>query len=157
MARPHRRQRGFTIIELVVVMAVIGVLMSLGIPEFLHAFKRARSVEAIQTVTSIERSLKEYFNRNGEYPPTSGASNPTGAPSGKLLFENDRPGWKDLDFKSDAAHWYRYSFTTTRGENGRYTRLTLVATGDTDGDGNVLVIQRNYVDGSFSGEFLSDD
>lgn len=153
----RRHERGFTIIELVVVMAVIAVLVSLAMPEFHHAFKRTRAVEAIQTMATLERLFKEHYNRQGEYPHADGASNPSGDAGAKQQFEKDRPGWNEIAFVGDTALWYRYSFTTTTNDSGRYTKLTLVASGDTDGDGNVLVISRSFEDGALVAEYINDD
>jgi len=151
------RARGFTLIELVVVLAVVAVLSSIGLPRFLHAFKRARAAEAVQTLTSIERALKEYLVRVGEYPKSSGVQNPTAPMGTKAAFDASLPGWSELDFANEGALWYRYSFTTMADDTGRYTNLVITATGDTDKDGNVLVIQRTYEDGTWVGEFVNDD
>lgn len=153
----RRAARGFTMIELVVVMAVIAVIASIGIPQFLHAFKRARAVEAVQTVSAIERSLKEHLNRSGEYPRVSAVQNPPVLSGSKAHFDLTLAGWPGIDFRSEAAHWYRYSFTTSPDESGRYTHLVVTGTGDTDGDGNVLVIQHTFDNGAWVGEFVNDD
>lgn len=153
----RKKQRGFTIIELVIVLMVLAILMSLAMPELHHAFKRTRAVEAIQTMASLERVFKEHYNREGEYPHTDGGSNPTGDAGTKKRFETGRPGWNEIAFVSEADLWYRYSFSTTMDEMGRYTRLTIVAQGDTDGDGNVLLISRRYDSGALVAEILNDD
>lgn len=153
----RRNERGFTIIELVVVMTVLGILMSLAMPELNHAFKRTRAVEAIQTMASLERVFKEHYNRVEEYPHTSGSANPSGPSGVKQRFENGRPGWNEIAFLSDSDLWYRYSFTTSSNDSGRFTKLTIVATGDTDKDGNVLVISRSYENGTLVQEVLNDD
>ena len=153
----RRRLRGYTIIELVVVLAVIAVLASIAIPKLRHAFKRARMVEAVQTISTIERTLKEHFNRTGEYPHVSGAPNPPVPAGEKAAFDLTRPGWKDISFKSNSAYWYRYEFVTTADAAGKYTNLKIIASGDTDGDSRALVITREYEDGTLIGEFQSDD
>lgn len=153
----RRNARGFTIIELVVVMAVVAVLMTLAMPELNHAFKRTRAVEAIQTVASLERVFKEHFNREGEYPHAPGAQNPSVPVGVKARFEMGRPGWNEIAFISETDLWYRYSFSTAMNATGRYTQLTITAQGDTDGDGNVLIISRTYNDGMLVNEVLNDD
>lgn len=153
----RRQRRGFTLIEIVVVMAVIAVLASIAIPEFTHAFKRARAVEAVQTMATLDRIMKDYFNANGEYPRVSGAQNPPSVHPGKASFDPNMAGWSKLDFVPEAEYQYRYSYTTTADANGRYTSLSIKATGDSDRDGNLLVIQHNFDDGAWVGEFVNDD
>jgi type II secretory pathway pseudopilin PulG len=154
MARRRLRRRGFSILELAVVGATISVIASIAIPRLTHAFKRARAVEAAQTMGAIERSLREYYNRTGEYPP-SAARNPPLDNYDKAQMDTDLPGWRDLGFKPDASYRYRYQFTSTPDSSGRNTTVVLEAMADTDNDGRVAHFLRVFKFGER--EFQADE
>ena len=60
MAR-RNRPRGFTLIELMVVVAILGVLSALAIPAFIGYMRRARTSEAVQTIRSIYTSAAALY------------------------------------------------------------------------------------------------
>lgn len=59
---------GFTLIELVVVVAIIGILVALAIPVFEEFAQRARNSRAMQEVRVLETEIQGYFFVNGVYP-----------------------------------------------------------------------------------------
>lgn len=61
-------QKGFTIIELLIVIAIIGILAGLVLNNFQGAQAKARDVQRRTRVNSIHSKLEEYYNNNGGYP-----------------------------------------------------------------------------------------
>ena len=61
-------QSGFTIIELLIVIAIIGILAGLVLNNFQGAQAKARDVQRRTRVNSIHSKLEEYYNNNGGYP-----------------------------------------------------------------------------------------
>lgn len=71
-AVPHptrtRRQRGFTLIELMVVLAIIGVLVSLVVPNVISRADDARVTAARTDISNLVQALKLYRLDNQRYP-----------------------------------------------------------------------------------------
>lgn len=60
MRSSMQREKGFTLIELMIVVAIIGILASIAIPNFLAYQKRAKTAEAKQELANI-RTLQETY------------------------------------------------------------------------------------------------
>ena len=62
------KQNGFTLIELMVVVAVIGVLSAIAIPQYQNYVARAQVAEGFSLVSSGKMAVAEYYNENGSFP-----------------------------------------------------------------------------------------
>ena len=62
------KQKGFTLIELMVVVAVIGVLSAIAIPQYQNYVARAQVAEGFSLVSSGKMAVAEYYNENGSFP-----------------------------------------------------------------------------------------
>ncbi len=65
---PLRKGRGFTLIEVLVVIAILGILAALIVPKIMGRPDEARRVAARQDVATIMQALKLYRLDNGRYP-----------------------------------------------------------------------------------------
>lgn len=63
-----KAQQGFTIIELLIVIAIIGILAGLVLNNFQGAQAKARDVQRRADVNAIHGKLEEYYNNNNGYP-----------------------------------------------------------------------------------------
>lgn len=78
-------QKGFTLIELMVVVSIIGVLMAAGILTFANAQKGAKDTKRKGDVDSISKAMEQYYLTNKAYPTASYATAIGGFfPSGSL-------------------------------------------------------------------------
>lgn len=79
-------QRGFSLIEIMVVVVILGILAALVVPKIMNRPDEARKVKAKQDVMAIQNALELYKLDNGFYPSTEQGLNalvskPTTSPS----------------------------------------------------------------------------
>ncbi len=70
MLKDKWNDQGFTLIELMVVIVILGILAGLIIPKIMGRPEEARRMKAKIQIESIETALKLYRLDNGEYPST---------------------------------------------------------------------------------------
>jgi general secretion pathway protein G len=68
-----RRRRGFTLVELLVVMAIIGTLLTIAVPRYLRSTHRAREAVLKQDLASMRESIDKFYGDTGKYPETLAA------------------------------------------------------------------------------------
>jgi prepilin-type N-terminal cleavage/methylation domain-containing protein len=62
-------KRGFTIVELIVVIAVIGILASISIVSYTQVQQRSRDSQRQSDMTVLQNELEKFYDTNGVYPP----------------------------------------------------------------------------------------
>ena len=113
--RKVRKQGGFTLMELLVVLAILGLLMSLVGPRVLNQLGGAKSKTAAIQIKDLEQALEMYKLDVGRFPSTSeGLGALTAKPGGAT-------GWNGPYLKSDVPmdpwkHEYHYKYPGERGE-----------------------------------------
>jgi len=60
-------QAGFTLIELMIVVAIIGILASIAIPKYQNHIVKSRQAEATQTLAAVYTNQLQYFSENNTY------------------------------------------------------------------------------------------
>jgi general secretion pathway protein G len=60
--------RGFTMIELIVVLAVIGLLLSLALPHYVRTLERGKAHVQQQDLATMREAIDKYFGDRGRYP-----------------------------------------------------------------------------------------
>jgi prepilin-type N-terminal cleavage/methylation domain-containing protein len=140
-------KRGFTIIELMIVVAIIGVLAAIAIPLFMGHMKRAKASEAMLQLNKMAIDAKTYYFTNTKYPQGSAGVLP-GVDGGACAGPNHRfavstawsqdPIWSALSFEVVEPNLFSYHFTSTTPASAQG-----LAVGDLDCDGVTITYQLN--------------
>lgn len=68
-------KRGFTLVELLVVITIISILVSIGLGSFTTTQKKSRDAKRKAYLSQIAESLEAYYNDKGQYPADNDAGN----------------------------------------------------------------------------------
>jgi general secretion pathway protein G len=133
-ASNHRRlQRGFTLIEIMVVVVILGILAALVAPNVIRRVDDARVTKAKQDIRAYETALNLYRMDNFRYPTTEqGLQSLVQKPSDPNIRNWKEGGYIDSLKKDPWGRDYLYISPGTRGEFDLYT---LGADGQPDGEG----------------------
>lgn len=159
---------GFTLIELMIVVAILGILAVVAIPAFVRYMRQAKSAEALRGISKIVTGLNQYFQTphfdpNGQpvecqwpdsdVPPASEGIDASDMvpPAGTCCTDGEADGkcepnetrweerrWRDILFKMSDKHYYSYNF----GGNG--------AQGEGNDAGGVWTMGDLDCDGTYS-------
>lgn len=68
MASPVRTQQGFTLIEVMMVVAIIAILAAIAVPNYQDYITRGRVVEAMSGLADARTKMEQHFQDNRAYP-----------------------------------------------------------------------------------------
>ncbi len=129
-----RKHQGFTLIEIIVVVVIIGILATLVAPKFLGRTDEARIVKAKNDISAYESALKLYKLDNYVYPTTDqGLEALITKPSGDPAPANWKEGGYVDKLRKDP--WQRDYLYLNPGEHGEIDIYSLGADGIEGGEG----------------------
>jgi prepilin-type N-terminal cleavage/methylation domain-containing protein len=137
-----RSRKGFSLIELLIVIAIILVIAAIAVPKMNNQLMAAREMAAIRQITTIHQAETQYYSQFGKYataltelgPPASGAAGPTAA---DLIPKVLADGKKDGYIFAVAASPTGYSVTAVPENFGSSGRRTFFSD-------QTLVIRNNW-------------
>jgi len=126
-----QHRRGFTLIEVMLVVAIIGCLATLCIPLFQRFAQRARKTELTAVLGKAELNFRNNFQSNGTYGTNIVSDWNPPAPLGTAAaWDSSLNGWQTYQFAPDGALYLRYRYTISNDAAGVAGRkLTLEAQG----------------------------
>ena len=141
------REKGFTLIELMITVAILAILAAVAIPVYNNYVHSARAAEATTNISGIRTLQESYFAENNTYITNATATvccanAPAGAPA------KTRRAWTCCAAGTDVANWSLLGFRPT-GDSTYYTysvnctvvgglcgtNVTIGGEGDLDGGG----------------------
>jgi type IV pilus assembly protein PilA len=138
-------QKGFTLIELMIVVAIIGILAAIAIPAYQDYTIRAQVTEGLNLAGAVKASVAEYFAQNGSWPVGLVGASPalgyTSTPSGKYV--------SNLDLATGTITIF-YGNQANANINGAANELDLRPR--TSGNGDVIWVCGRHVAPAGSGD-----
>ncbi len=153
MKLTKQAKRGFTLIELMIVVAIIGILAAVAIPAFMDYMKRSKKTEASLQLNKIGKNSKRAYMETSQYVTSSVGTTPSkpgGGVGGGCCGGNgtsgkntnhcaanptaftSNPVWTALDFEIDEDTLFVYDYS------GSATNYVAHAVGDLDCDGTEI-------------------
>ncbi len=121
MERARISRTGFTILELMIVVSIIGLLAVLAIPAFMKIRQRAQDTAFINNLRQLSASMERYAITEGDYPTEAGAG------VEPVRFKPYRPHHIDWTEKSHIGGHWDWDRAANRSTNihGFYAGLTI--------------------------------
>ncbi len=152
---PRRRARGFTLIELMVVVAIVGVLASIAIPVSTRMTLRAKQAERNELMMRVKAGVLEYYVQKGATGHLVADWQPPLPPqSTKRPIDFNSTDWsKIFPVGEEIVGNVYYSFHAEAWDAAGTdpAKIEVQAVGDLDGDGypSTAVMTFVWIDGAF--------
>jgi type IV pilus assembly protein PilE len=125
----YRQYRGFTLIELMIVVAIIGILATVAYPSYLEQINNSRRAEGMSALVSAASEQEQVYTANSSYTVAA-----------DLIVKTSENGYYDVKLTSASGTTYMLTATPTGWADGLCDEFNLNntgirgVTGDADGD-----------------------
>ena len=127
-----KKQHGFNLVELMVVVAIVGIIVAIAYPSYTEQVRKSRRAECAGAVTSLGSAMERYFTVNSTYRGAADGGADTGAPA---VYETQCPvdgGTPTYNLTISAANASTYTVQaapTGKQADDKCGTLTLTNTG----------------------------
>lgn len=149
-----RRASGFTLIEVMLTVGILGVLASVALPAFAHLQLRSRQAERRVIIRALGIALEDFWLRDNRYPGGTpeastfdGPWNPALPPTPSKRPWNRSPAngdWSRLAISVEGDLYFSYRVEAQASAGSRWS--VVLAYGDLDGDGRYSSEYRQIVE-----------
>jgi prepilin-type N-terminal cleavage/methylation domain-containing protein len=148
-----RKQRGFTILELMVIVCILGILSAAALPAYTRYIRRAATVEATLSIRRMYDGAVAYFlgehadiagNIQRRFPDSVGPTPAVIPPGIKVLVSTTewaQPAWAALTFSVNDPQRFSYSFNNNN-LSGAAAAGQVIAQGDLNANGVFSTYER---------------
>lgn len=154
MIAQHKRNSGFTIVELLIVIVVIGILALLVITTYSGIQAKARNSKRQTDIASIQTQLEAFFSQNGYYPSRTDMNSTTWLTTNmksldqNALIDPSNPTQSKTLIAAPAAKSYAYAVTDSSGnsceaDDTTCAEYTLTATYEGTVNGQSTYVKKN--------------
>jgi len=131
MINKFKNDKGFTLIELMIVVAIIGVLAAIAIPQYSNFRLKAKTAEAKSNLGAIRLGEEAYFTEKEEYVDCAATPTADDFPGKKAInWSDDDNNFVKIGFSAKGQVYYQYAVDAA-DDGGSFEAS---ATGDLDGD-----------------------
>jgi len=141
-AAAYKRTHGFTLIEMMITVAIIGILAAIAIPAFQNYQNKSKRSEAYSNIAAIEKLETSYFSEYNAYAPVM-VSQPGGLPpsSGKRIWTPAATAaFGSVGWRPEGEVYFDYEVNTGTVCTA-LDCFTATAYGDVDNDAALSVVQ----------------
>ena len=137
----QRKRFGFTLIELMIVVAIIAVLSMIAMPSFMRFLAKAKRAEAHMNLNVLYTAQKAYWAENNAYSSKLTGSDSIGwKPEGKHYYTYGLPGAQGVNYFAGSLGAPASALSSGFASKDKFL---MVAAGDIDGDGQPDILGIN--------------
>lgn len=109
------KKSGFTLVELLITISIIGVLSAIGLVVFSNVLKQGRDAKRQSDLRAIQSALEQYYADQGYYPKksditTDGVLSTGNLSTGGKIYLNTIPADPINRFDGNSKPWYQYRY-----------------------------------------------
>jgi type IV pilus assembly protein PilA len=144
----RKSKKGFTLIELMIVVAIIGILAAIAIPNFLRFQLKSKTSEAKVNLAAIRTAEESYLAEFGSYVNTSATPGTPGGPQKQTFTGGGLVAFDQLGWGPEGQVFFQYGVSV---DGTNVLAYTADAQADIDGDMNRQIWGYRHTDPSGNG------